>query len=1040
MPVCPSCGRRFRAPARFCADCGVPLTVEDPADREVRKTVTVVFSDLVGSTALGERLDPEPLREVMTRYYGTAAEVLTRHGGTVAKFIGDAVMAVFGVPRVHEDDALRAVRAAAELGPALDELNRELESGWGVRLILRTGVNTGDVVTGASVHGQDLAVGDAVNVAARLEQAAAPGEVLIGEATRLLVRDAVTTEPAALPPLKGKETPVVAHRLLGVTPGAPGRARHLDAPMVGRAAELARLTAVLDEAEAARACRVALVTGPAGVGKSRLVHELVTAATGRAAVLTGRCREYGDAVTYWPVREIVGQAAGPGGDVEAALRELLAGQEQTVALARQLTGMAEGADVSVREYPWALRRLLETMARTRPVIVVLDDLHAAEPALLDLVEQVATTLRDAPVLLCGMARPELLTARPDWLASAHIALEPLDHPDAGLLVDHLLDAGAGDGLPGPAKHRLWQAAGGNPLFLEELVAKLRDDGVLTRVDGHWTGELATVGVPPTISALLAARLEQLDDDRRAVLERGSVVGQPFAVGALTALTPGPERAGLAGHLAGLVADGLLAGDGPDSYRFRHLLLRDAAYASLPKRRRALLHERLAAELEAAGADGAAGEELTGHHFEQAWRLRTELGPGGRERRDALAARAASHLAAAGRRALGRDDAAAAVSLLDRAVALTPELPVLLDLGDALIERGHRERAREVIDRVEAGAGDNEPLRQRARIARLYLEEPAGTPGWAARARAGAEEAAAVFTAAGDPGGRANALRLLAHVANLRLRWAELERVGGEVERIARATGDDRTANRMLGGIAAAVAMGPPPVAEALARCEAMLDRLAGAPRPTVMVLDAIALCHALAGRADEAAKSLGRADDIRADLAGTLWKVGGRADFSANVWVLLGRPDEAERVLRRSYELLAAIGDRGGPLAIQAAMLAHAIHLQGGRDDEAERYAELSARVAIGDDLVAAVHQRHVRALVVARRGHADEGIALLTEAIELAGTGDALALQGWLNADLAELQAHAGHAAEAAKTAATALELLERKGDAGTAARVRRG
>jgi class 3 adenylate cyclase/tetratricopeptide (TPR) repeat protein len=1034
MPSCPSCGRRFQAPARFCADCGVPLTVEDPADREVRKTVTIVFSDLVGSTALGERLDPEPLREVMTRFYDTAAEVLTRHGGTVAKFIGDAVMAVFGVPRLREDDALRAVRAAAELGPALDELNRELESGWGVRLTLRTGVNTGEVVTGASVHGQDLAVGDAVNVAARLEQAAAPGEVLIGEATRLLVRDAVTTEPAALPPLKGKETAVVAHRVLDVIPGAPGRTRHLDAPMVGRAAELARLTAVLDEAEAARACRAALVTGPAGVGKSRLVHELVTAASGRAAVLTGRCREYGDAVTYWPVREIVRQAAGPGGDVEAALRELLAGQEQAVALARQVAGMAEGADVSVREYPWALRRLLEAMARARPVIVVLDDLHAAEPALLDLVEQVATTLHDAPVLLCGTARPELLTTRPDWLAPVHIPLEPLDQPDAALLVDHLLGAGTGGGLPGAAKYRLWQAAGGNPLFLEELVAKLRDDGVLTRARGQWTSELATVGVPPTISALLAARLEQLDDQRRAVLERGSVVGQPFDVSALTALTPEPERAGLPGHLAGLVADGLLTADGPDSYRFRHLLLRDAAYASLPKRRRVLLHERLAAELEAAGP---AGEELTGHHFEQAWRLRTELGPGGRERRDALAARAAFHLAAAGRRALGRDDAAAAVNLLDRAVVLTPELPVLLDLGDALIERGHRDRAGQVIDRVEAEAGDDKPLRQRARIARLYLEEPAGLPGWAARARAGAEEAAAVFTVAGDLAGRANALRLLAHVANLRLRWAELERVGGEVERLARATGDDRTANRMVGGIAAAVAMGPTPVAEALVRCEEMLDQLDGAPRPTVMVLDSIALCHALAGRVDEAVKVLGRADDIRADLAGTLWKVGGRADFSANVWVLLGRPDEAERVLRRSYELLAAIGDRGGPLAIQAAMLAHAIHLQGGRDDEAASYAELSARVTIGDDLLAAVHQRHVRALVEARRGRVEAGIVLLGEAIELAGTGDALGLQGWLRADLAEIQAGAGRP-DAAATAATALELVERKGDVVTAARMR--
>jgi class 3 adenylate cyclase len=287
MPRCLRCGEDNPARARFCLGCGTPLA-EAATAREVRKTVTVVFSDLVESTPLGERLDPESLREVITRYYDRAAKVLDRHGGTVAKFIGDAVLAVFGIPWLHEDDALRAVRAAGELGGALEELNAELEAAWGVRLALRTGVNTGEVVVGDAVHGQDLVVGDTVNVAARLEQAAGPGEVLLGERTWQLVRDAVTVEPMAPLALKGKAEPVACFRLLGVRPDMPGHARHLDAPMVGRRRELGLLGGALDRAVGGRRCHLAVVLGPAGVGKSRLVEEFLETVQGQATVLRGR--------------------------------------------------------------------------------------------------------------------------------------------------------------------------------------------------------------------------------------------------------------------------------------------------------------------------------------------------------------------------------------------------------------------------------------------------------------------------------------------------------------------------------------------------------------------------------------------------------------------------------------------------------------------------------------------------------------------------------------------------------------------------------
>jgi class 3 adenylate cyclase len=512
----PRCGEDNPARARFCLACGAPLA---PAGepREVRKTVTVVFSDPVGSTPLGERLDPEALREVVTRYYDRTAEVLTRHGGTMAKFIGDAVMAVYGIPRLHEDDALRAVRAAGELGRALEELNAELETALGVRLALRTGVNTGEVVVGDAVGGQNVVVGDAVNVAARLEQAAEPGDVLIGERTWQLVRDAVTVEPMAPLALKGKGDPVAGFRLLGVRPDAAGHARHLDAPMVSRDRELGLLAGGLERAVGERRGLLTVVLGPAGVGKSRLVQEFVATVRGRATVLRGRCLEYGEGLTYWPVAEVVRDAVATGGPEApgggpAGLRRLLEGTEHAAYVAEALAGIegAAGRTASGEDVPWAVARLFEALARRRPLVVVLDDLHWAEPTLLDLVEQVVGAVRGAPLLLVGTARPELLDDRPRWGAAVAdvlpVVLEPLGVEACGRLVANLLGGAA---LPGEVARAIAEAAGGNPLFVEELVAELLDRGVLTRTGGRWTAtaDLAHVPVPATISALLAARLE-----------------------------------------------------------------------------------------------------------------------------------------------------------------------------------------------------------------------------------------------------------------------------------------------------------------------------------------------------------------------------------------------------------------------------------------------------------------------------------------------------------------------------------------------------
>ena len=577
--------------------------------------MTVLFCDVAGSTSLGESVDPEALRAILARYFERIKEIVEGHGGTVEKFVGDAVMAVFGVPVLHEDDALRATRAAEEILQALPELGVEA----------RIGVNTGEVVTGTE---ERLATGDAVNVAARLEKAAAPGTALLGSETARLLRGTVDVEP--LPPLdlKGKSEPVAAFRLLAIHDEAE---RRLDTPLVGRERELRGLREAFARAVADSSCQMFTVLGPPGVGKSRLAAEFFTRV--EALVLRGRCVSYGEGITYWPVIEIVTQLGElPAGEAGAPLRSLV--------------GESEDA-TSADEIAWAFRRLLEEQARKQPVVCILDDIHWGEEKFLDLVEHVADLSRDAPILLLCLARPELLDRRAGWGGGKWNAttalLEPLDAAETDRLLDAL------GGAEGDLRRRIAAAAEGNPLYLEEMVALVRESG---------PGDVA---VPPTIQALLAARLDQLEPGERSVLERGSVVGRVFHVSAIQALD-GREPE-LPGRLVSLVRKDLVRPEatwrpGDEAFRFRHILIRDAAYDALPKAVRADFHERIAAWLEG-HSDLGEVDEIVGHHLEQAARYKRELG-----RPDpALAGRAGERLAAAGRRALWRGDHIAAAGLL-----------------------------------------------------------------------------------------------------------------------------------------------------------------------------------------------------------------------------------------------------------------------------------------------------------------------------------------------------------------------------------------
>ncbi|MGZ5289750.1 MAG: ATP-binding protein, partial [Actinomycetota bacterium] len=654
MLTCANCGRESPMTFAFCPSCAAPLAPETPV-RETRKTVTVVFCDVTGSTELGERLDPESLRDVQTRYFDAMRDAIERHGGTVEKYIGDAVMAVFGIPQLHEDDALRATRAAVDMREGLTVLNKEFERDRGVTIAVRIGVNTGEVVAGDPTSGQALVTGDAVNVAPRLEEHAAPGEILLGEATHRLVREAVDAEQVEPVVLKGKVREVPAWRLLGMHDVASSMHRHSGSPMVGRERQLAQLRQAYEAAIEDGGCQLFTLLGSAGVGKSRLVEELISGLGDRATVLMGRCLPYGEGITYYPVLEAIKQAAGLADFdlpdvVEARVCAILEGDEHQATVCRhvsQLMGVAEAT--AGEETFWAIRRFFEASARERPLVLIFDDVHWGEPTFLDLVEHIADWSRGSPILLLCMARSDLLEVRPAWAGgksnAATVSLEPLTEEHAWALVTNLL--GVTD-LPTELAEAIVEKSEGNPLFVEETLAMLIDDGLVVREGdrSRLTGDLSAVMVPPSIQALLAARLDRLSPQERAVLEAAAVVGKDFFAGAVRSLVPEDARQRVPSDLMALVRKELIRAErttlpGEDAFRFRHLLIRDSAYGSIAKSQRAELHERVADWLEqVAGEAVIEQEEIVGYHLEQAYAYRTQLAPAD-ERTDAIGRRAAA---------------------------------------------------------------------------------------------------------------------------------------------------------------------------------------------------------------------------------------------------------------------------------------------------------------------------------------------------------------------------------------------------------------
>ncbi len=1029
MPACRCCGKENPEDARFCNECGAPLGAEPAAPREVRKTVTVLFSDVTGSTALGERLDPEAVRRVMARWSEAMRSVVERHGGTVEKFVGDAVMAVFGIPVLHEDDALRAVRAAAEMRNALAALDEELERDYRVRIESRTGVNTGEVVAG---EGETLATGDAVNVAARLEQAAAPGEIMLGEQTLRLVRDAVEAEAVEPLALKGKSDLVAAYRLVRVRAGAPAFARRLDAPMVGRELELAQLRQAYERAVRERAAILFTVLGTAGIGKSRLAQELLDGVRGDTTVLRGRCLPYGEGITFWPLLEMLQEAAHH--ELRARLVEMLAGEQDAELIAGRLAAAVGAADWagSTEETFWAVRKLFERLARERPLVVVLDDLHWAEPTFLDLVDHVADWSRDAPILLLCLARPELLELRPDWaggkLNATSFLLEPLSGEESQELIDRL--RGESD-LAAETRARIAAAAEGNPLFVEQMLAMLSEDG-------EGAGEMQ---VPPTIQALLAARLDRLGREERAVIERASVEGKVFHRGAVVELAPEELRPAVGSHLLALVRKELIRPDRAtferdDAFRFRNLLIRDAAYEAMPKETRAELHERFAGWLERAAGDRAGEfEEIVGYHLEQAYRYRAELGPVDAVFQE-LARRAAEKLIASGRNALARSDLPAAVGLLMRGVELLPaedagRLGVLPELAEALVESGEFAPANALL--AEALASRDERIAARARLVQVSAATQTG--GSAEEALAEAERAAEVLEHLGDTGGLARAQAVIGRMRFFLGRCSQAESAYELAEKLAREAGDRRLEYDALEWHIGAKRYGTAPVAETIAFCDEVLARQAGNAQLDSFALAVRGQLEAMEGHFEEARAFVARGRVLVEDFGLTLRK-GANVLEAADVELLAGDLAAAERVLREGYEILEALGETGFRSTV-GGQLAEVLWLQG-RDTEAERLLREVREIAAADDVEPQMRWRAVLARILARRGEHGDAERLAREAVALVEATEYLDSHAGTLMALADVLRLAGRLDEGVAAVEQALALYERKGNVVVAVRSR--
>ena len=1036
---CRMCGAILDEDARFCDACGT--SVEDrpaapapmPTVAAARKVVTVLFADLSGSTALEERMDAESVRSILDRFYAAMRAEIERHCGRVVKFTGDGVMAAFGVPEVHEDDASRAIDAALAMREELVQLANDLQ----LDVALNIGVNTGEVVVSET---DDDVVGDAVNVAARLEGAATGGEILVGEETWRLTRASSRYEAVEPLTLKGKAEPVPAYRLLSVDERTADSAA---APFVGREAELGRLLTAFQDCVDANAARLVTIIGSPGLGKTRLARELMSELADTARIRETRCDPTGGS-TFAPITDALRAGSFPftetssEEEIVAALAARLPeddpDRDRVAKLAAALFGV--GVTGTTEETFWALRKIIEAAARVQPVVFVIDDIHWAEPLLLDLVEHLAEWIRDAPVLMVGTARPELRDLRPSLVeggrAADVLALEGLDRAATAQLALNLLGA---EELPAELLAKIPTSTEGNPLFVRELVRMLVDDGVLQRTSDGWsvTVDVDAIEVPPTISSLLSARVDRLRNDERTVVELASVVGKEFYRGALVDLAPPGVADVVDGCLESLRRKELVEPVGTywidePVYRFHHVLIRDAAYRRLLKESRADLHERVAEWLQRKTTD-VLGEhdELVGYHLEQAHEYKRQLG----RPDDVLGSRAAGLLGDAAQRALESDDLPSAATLsgraLDRLAADDAKRSELLLIRcEALLSMGEVPQGTAALSEFERVA-DTPRLRAWATCfagALANLSSQVDSADIEARVSAAGAELASL----GDQAGAAKAHIVHAETLASRGRFAECEAILDQALTAARAANDRRRITATLGFAPHAALWGPNPVSRAGGRCLDIVRLLritTGSPAVEATSLRCQAVLEAMRGRAEASRRMLRSARRTLTEL-GLEHELLDTEAFAGWVELYSGEPAAAADHLRTAYDGFLAAG-HDIAAARSASALARA-HLLLGEVDEARALIERVEALNV-KDLNASIAFLSVKAELLAHSGDVAGSRRMAEDAIELASQTDALIDHGNACRSLAAVLRAAGDAAGAKGAEDRALALFERKG-----------
>ena len=986
-----------------------------------RRPVTVVCVLMRVASRSGVSLDPEAYEVVSEQAVADLTAVLEQHGGKLAISADERLIGVFGAASVHEDDALRAVRASLAARRVLTTRLAGLLRRYDASLTCRFGVATGEALVGGAVP-----LGAAGNVstqAVMLAEAAEPAQILIGRPTKVLAAAAIETESA------GPDRFILRSAQEAVRP----LALRVDVPLVGRDEELRQLAAACAMASQVQVTTLVTVIGEAGIGKTRLVYEAEHRLGHEMTVLTGRCLPYGEGTTFWPLREVIRQA-GAGRNSPDAIRALLDGQPDAAEVATRLSlalgpgnqGRLDGAEIF-----WATRRLLETLARSRPLMVVFEDLHWAEPTLLDLVESLAFQPGRSPVVLVCVARPELLEQRPAWATGTDrvfsIELTPLAEGPAAALLDSL----TGDqGIPPSARAHLLETAAGNPLYLEQLAASLSE----------LSGSEIWPVLPPTIEALLGARLQRLGPGASSVLARAAIIGKDFGVQALRELLPPQAHGPLSRNLQTLVAKRLIQHDLSDrhpleEYSFRHILIQEAAYRAIPKSLRAELHHRFADWLEYVLWEPAtARPEILGHHLEQSVRYLRDLRPAEAEA-SPLPRRAAGHLEAAGRAAHDRDDVLTAVNLFTRAAALLPRDDAALarlytSLGAALTEAGQLEKAMTTLGEAQhiAAASGDQGQHAHARVQALltYLKL---APKQAAREIARAlPELHAEFARSQDELGLCQTLQLQAAMHWNHAKSAAAEDAWQRAAEYARRANDRIELTEILGWLASAALWGPTPASEGIKRCEGYLDEIGNHPSAQAAILLDMAGLQAMQDEVTAAQATLSRARSLLDTLGPTMTTA--VTQPAAVVAMLAGDPATAELHLRLEYESLSQMGDKR-ILATTAALLARTVAAQG-----EERYAEateliaISQQVATAEDTSTLIISQGLSARILADRGRYAEAAELASSAVALAAQTDQLNPHADALLDLTHVLAASGRAAEAHAAATQAFDLYQRKGN----------